>query len=165
MALTTFNGDAHVNGALSCKTFNPPSSSIDNDSIQATAGISASKLEHEYRPVFAQESATTASSGAHTVHVVEGATATVVNIKAGSVVANVGAATVDIDLLKDGASIMTSEINLTSGDSAYALSAGAIASPSLVAGDILEVKVTATAGGGTLALGLYVMVDITEAAV
>lgn len=136
---------------------------VGNDQVKVDAEIDALKLEHQHRPVYAQESATTAVDAIQTVHVVVGQTGTLLGIKAGSVVANIGDSTVTIDLLKNGVSVLTATFDLDSGDAAYALVAGTIDSPdTVVVGDVLEVSVNATIGTGTLATGVFVYVDIKE---
>ena len=153
----TFRGNVTFLGQA-----NLPDGAVDDQAVEAGAGLDATKLEHDHRAVYEQESDTTAASETRVIHVVKGTTATVKEIKAGCVVANIGAATVDVDLLKNGVSILTAAIQIDSGDAAYALVAGTIDTPTLAVGDVLEIDVTATAGGGTLGKGVFAYVDIHE---
>ena len=106
MTQTTLNGDYHINGQLTAQRFRAPVGSLGDSAIEASANISASKLQLSARPILEQESGTTAFTERRVVHVVRGATANVEAFLAGSVVANIGGATITIDLLKNGASIL-----------------------------------------------------------
>ena len=96
------------------------------------------------------------------IHVVVGATGTLQKFSGGSVVANTGAATITVDLHKNGASILTAAIVLDNGDAAYAVVEGVISSSSVVADDVLEVVITVNAGGGTLGKGVFASLDLYE---
>ncbi len=135
---------------------------VANAEVDAAAAIAASKLEHQHRLIYEQESATTAAAETRVVHVVDGLTGTLKGIKAGSVVANAGAATITVDLLNNGVSILTATFDLDSGDSAYDLVAGTIATAALAADDVLEIDIAVAAGGGTLGKGVFVYVDLYE---
>src|SRR5687767_4181806 len=95
-------GSLYVDGEFAARTMNIPASAVDNAAVEAAAGIEAEKLEHQHRARFSNESATTAVSGSWPIHVVHGATSTLVKFMAGSVVANIGAATITVDLKKNG---------------------------------------------------------------
>jgi len=131
--------------------------------VEASAGIEATKLEHQHRAVYAQESATTAAAGDdRVIHVVKGAAGTIQSFKAGCVVANIGDSVVTVDLHKNGESILVAAIEVDSGDAAYALVAGVIDTDTVVADDVLEVVVTVAVGTGTLGKGVFAYVDIHE---
>ncbi len=139
-----------------------PSDCIGNAQVKSSDPIAADKLQHQHRAVYAQESATPAADEARVIHVVKGAAGTLKTFKAGSVVANIGAATVTVDLKKNGVSVLTAPISLDSGDAAYALVEGTISSAAVAAGDVLEVVIDGTAGGGTLAKGVFCSLDLWE---
>lgn len=161
MALSRHEGDLHITGNLSAKTVQLPAGTVDNADIEAAAGIDASKLEHRHQITAAQPK-TTAADETRVIHVVYGATGTVLAFRAGSIVANIGDSTVTVDLKKNGSSILTAPITLDSGDSAYAKVAGTIDTPGLVAGDVLEVVIDATVGTGTLATGVFCELVLNE---
>jgi hypothetical protein len=69
---------------------------------------------------------------------------------------------VTVDLRKNGTTILTSVITISVAQAAYARVAGAIASAAYIAGDVFELVVTATAGGGTLPQGLFVDTVLRE---
>lgn len=155
------DGDFHVRGALSAESFAPPAGSIDNAAIEPDAGVLATKLEHQYKPTYAQVG-TALSNAAQVIHIVRGATGTLVRFRAGSILANVGDSTVTIDLKKNGTTMLSAPITLDSGDAAYDLIEATLASSVLVADDVLSITVVATVGTGTLATGLFVEAEIRE---
>jgi len=157
------DGDVIVRGGLRVTgSLTGCADSITDAMVESAAGLDASKLEHNHRAIYAQESATTTTSGAWTMHVVAGATGTLKSFAAGTVVLNIGAATVTVDLLKNGVSILTAAFILDSSNTAYILEAGTLSSTSVVVGDVLEVKTTAAADGGTVSKGFFAVLDLYE---
>lgn len=156
-----WEGDLYVNGNLQSLTQTYPPGSIDDSDVQAGAGIQVTKLEHIHLGKFAQPN-TTATTETRTLHVVRGATGTILAFRAGSIGPCAGAATITVDLKKNGSSVLTAVITLNSANTARVAVAGTIASAALVAGDWLEAVITATAGGGTLGTGFFCQVDVQE---
>jgi hypothetical protein len=156
--------DVVIQGTLAPKAMNYPAGSVDNAAIKTLAGVDATKLTHIHRAVYAQASGSVSASEARTVHVVHGATATLVAFKAGSISACVGAATITVDLKKNGVSVLTATIVLDSANTARVVEAAALTTTSAVAGDVFEVSVTATAGGGTIGNGVFAYAELYEAA-
>lgn len=132
-----------------------PDSSFGDSQIGATNPILATKLKHQHNPVYAQAHGSAAATERKVVHVARAA-GEVVAIDAGIVVAAMGGATVTIDLKKNGTTVLSAVITIDNAKVAYAKEAGAISSASYSAGDVFELVVTATAGGGTLPQGLFV---------
>ncbi len=162
--LSVFRGDIHFDGTVTAARLSVPASSITNDKVAADAAIATTKLLHRRSITAAQGNSDDAAvSKTKPLHVVRAA-GTVIAFNAGCVVANIGAATVTVDLKKNGASILTAVIEIDSGDAAYAKLNGAIATAPVVAGDVLEYTVVATAGGGTVGKGLFANLVIDEAA-
>jgi len=153
-------GDTHVAGALTCESFTCPSGDLDGVVAEVAAGIKATKLEHQHRAVYAQESETTASDEIRVVHVVWGATGTVIAFEAGCVTDCDGSSTITVDLLLNGVSILTSKITLAAGDGNRVVVAGTLSDTALADGDVLEVAIDAVASG-TDALGLGVFCSLT----
>ena len=163
MADSMHDGNLYVNGNLASKTFTPASGSIKNSSIEASAGIAASKLQHRFRVGHAQVHGSNASAERRVCHVVRGATATINSMRAGNVVAATGDSTVTIDLKKNGSTILSATIQLDTGNAAYALEApSGFTSTALVQGDVLEIVQTVSAGTGTLPQGVFTVVEIDE---
>lgn len=163
-ATTIIQGDVYVNGNLAGKTQTLPANSVGNAQVASLAGIAASKLQHQYDPVYRQESTAAAAVGRQVLHVVYGATAQILAFRVGAVAAATGNATATIDLKKNGASILTATITLDSTTAAYVLKTPAgFTSTALVAGDVLEAHVTAVnAGTGVLAAGLFAQLLLAE---
>ena len=76
--------------------------------------------------------------------------------------AAVGAATVTIDLQKNGVSVLSAVINITSALAANVYIDASITTTTYVADDVFKIVITATAGGGTLPTGLYVQLTTDE---
>lgn len=163
-AATRIEGDVYVNGNVSSKTATLPSSTVTDASVQANAAIDATKLQHQHRHVFTQPNSA-ATSETKVIYGCYGATGTVIAFSAGSIAIAVGAATVTVDLKKNGSSILTSVITLDTANTARVVEAGTLSgSTSLVAGDVLEVVTAATAGGGTLPTGVFAVLTVNEKA-
>lgn len=160
-APTRIEGDLFVNGNFSAKTQTAASGSIADAQVAAGAGISATKLQHQHRPGYSQPN-TTATTVTTAIYRCFGATGAVVGFHAGMISKNVGGATVTVDLKKNGASILTGVISLSSADTNRVALAGTISGGTLVAGDLLEVVVTATVGGGTLGTGFFCYATVNE---
>ena len=156
-----FFGSVTFAGAM-----NLPVDSVGDVDVQAAANISASKLEHQYEPVYRQVSTASAAVDRQVLHIVKGATGSIFDFRVGAVTAAIGDATATIDLKKNGTTILTATISLGSTTAAYILKTPAgYTSTALVVGDVLEVHVTAaTIGTGTLALGLFAQLIIREKA-
>ena len=158
-------GDIHINGNLSSKTLSIPNSTVTNNAITASAGISATKLQHQHRASYSQESATTTVNETKVVHVVYGATGSIIDFKAATIVPCLSGAVIDVDLFVNGSTVLSAEINLSDADSAYEVLAGTITSASLVAGDVVEIDIAITTGGGTMAKGVFASLTIHEDAI
>ena len=159
--MSMLDGDVYVAGTLSAERMVLAAASVANVNVQALADIDASKLEHQYRAQYAQESATDAVSEARViVPRVYGATGTILSFRAGNVVAAGATTTVTVDLLKNGSSVLTAPISLDSTTTAYTSVAASFASTALVVGDVLEVEITLT--GSNEPKGVYCVLDWRE---
>jgi hypothetical protein len=135
---------------------------VVNADLADAAAITATKLQHQYSPVFAQANSDAESDTGRVLHVVKGATGTIVAFRAGSIVAATGNATVTIDLKNNGTSVLSGVITLDSNNTAYVVEEGTIAIPAVAAGDVLTLVIVATAGTGTLPTGLFAQAVIRE---
>lgn len=160
--VNTITGDLHVAGNINSRTMSIPAGTVEDDDVKAAAGLAASKLEHQHQKVYAQESSAAAAAEDRVVHVVYGATGSIVGFEAGSVVACVGDSTITIDLHKNGSSILSAAIVLDSTNTAYIVETGAIDTSTLADGDVLEIVITVSAGTGTLGKGLFASVILRE---
>lgn len=138
--------------------------SIENRHVSSSAAIAAEKLEHQFLPIYSQPVDSTAVAEGKVVHVCRAA-AEVVDVYVGLAVANIGDSTVTFDLKKNGVSILTAAKTVTSATTAYDVVAGVLAAAPtpLVAGDVLSVVVTISAGTGTLGKGPFAAVSVREA--
>ncbi len=161
---TTFDGDVFVRGTIYSSAQTYPAGSILDAAIASGANIGAAKLQFQRKIIYVNAaSATSATAETKVVFICNAAAgATVVSFRAGCAVANIGAATVTVDLKKNGTTILSAPISLSSSQAAYAAVAAAFASTALVTDDVLEVVITATAGGGTLGKGLFAELIIKE---
>jgi len=163
MSQSRQEGDLHVNGTLTAKVMSPPDATITNAMVSTTADIASTKLEHQHAINYSQANVAAADETRH-IHEVYGASATLLDIRAGSIVAAIGDSTVTIDLKKNGASVLSAVITLDSTNTAYTAEAGTISSAALTNGDSLTLVVDATIGTGTLPTGLFVHVRLKEKA-
>lgn len=161
---TRMDGNVFVTGNLSATSLNIPANTVIDAGVSGSADIDADKLEHLQRVVWSDESGTTTADKEHVIAVVNGTSGTLRSFKVGAVVANVGAAVVDVDLHKNGSTVLSSAVQIDSADSAYALVSGTFAATALAADDVLEISIDATAGGGTLSSGLFVILEYDEKA-
>lgn len=97
------------------------------------------------------------------IHVCEGTNGTVISVTAGCVTTAVGAATVTLDLYKNGSSILTGTFQITSSTTQYTVQVtGTLSVATYVTGDVFETVMTVAAGGGTLPQGVWVEVVFNE---
>lgn len=151
-----FAGSVHVNGPLTVGSGGliPSSGCISDSHVAGGANIDADKLQAKLRKGYAQESDTTAASEKRVIHVATAA-GSLIAFEAGCVIANIGAATVTFDLRKNGTTVLSVTAVVSSAHAARQLVAGTISVIPYVDGDVFEVYITATAGGGTLGKGAF----------
>jgi len=105
-------------------------------------------MEHQHRYCHSQGSKETVRKEEGIFHVVYGETGTVLMCEAGITIACTGAPTVEVDLLKNGVSILTAVIEIDNADVAYTPVAGTIATTALVDGDVLGYVITPKGADG-----------------
>lgn len=162
MAASRLDGDLYVVGNINSRTRTYPAGSISNADIAAAAAIAATKQIQQHVKHVSQESGTAVPDEEFCIHVVYGATGTAVAFEAGAVVPSVGGATVSVELHKNGTTILSSAITLNSNQTAYETVTATIGTTSLVDGDVLEVLIDGTVGGGTLAKGVFASLVLRE---
>ena len=162
MSLLRVPSDLHVEGQITGESMVVPANAVTDSSVSSVAAIQATKVVHQQLRSYAQPN-TTATTETKTIHVARGS-GNVTEFYAGSIAINAGAATITVDLKKNGVSILSSVITLNSSNTARVAVAGTISSASYVAGDWFEVVATATAGGGTLGTGVFAQMTAQEAA-
>lgn len=159
---TTIQGDLTVTGNLSPKTMQPVASSVNAASIVASAVLAGLNLQGVCRHTYSQPN-TTATTETRIIHRVYGATATIQGVYVGSIGVAVGAATVTLDLKKNGTTVLTGVVTLNSSNTTYVAVSGTLGgSANGVAGDVYTIVLTATASGGTLPTGVFVELAVIE---
>lgn len=138
-----------------------PAATISNTHIATAAAIAGSKTISRRVAKWSQPNSA-ATTETRTIHVVYGATATALQFAAGSIAKAVGDSTVTVDLKKNGTSILSGVITLDSANTNRVLETGTISSTALVAGDWLEIVITATVGTGTLPTGVFARLLLDE---
>ncbi len=148
--------DLHVNGRISADYMTLPPGAVVNASLPGTEQLDATKLRHYHYATYEQESGTTTTTGEHTIHVARFA-GNLLQFVVGNVVACIGAATITVDVFKNGATVLSSLITLDNTNTARIVETATIdpAKLAYVAGDWFEIQITATAGGGTLGKGFF----------
>ncbi len=154
-------GNLIVQGTLTCNGANLPASCVSDK--QVVGGISASKIQHQHQRIYSQVNGSAATNERRAIHAAYGATGTAIQARAKLLVAHSGGGTptVTVDILKNGTTILSAPISIVTADGTN-WKTGAITVSSYVAGDVFEVNVVATAGGGTLGQGLVVEFDVRE---
>jgi hypothetical protein len=163
MALTVIESDVYVNGSLVARTFTAPTSSVSNNSIEASAGVEASKLQHQHQITHKLTSHNTdAGVTREVLHRVKGATGTIIEFGVGATQAAGASSSVVVQLRKNGTTILSTAITLDSTTAAFTLdTASTYTSTALVAQDVLEVDVQ-TVSGAALPKGLFACLTIRE---
>jgi hypothetical protein len=140
-----------------------PNQTITDAMVNNAAAISDDKLRHKYSIDYAQNHGTAVAAQRKAVYVANAA-GTMTDVLAGVTVANAGAATITVNVKKNGTNVLSSAITITSSHSAFASVVGTFSVGTYVAGDVFEVDVTVAAGGGTIGQGLFVKMLASEAA-
>lgn len=161
-------GDWYFTGTLSPTKFNPPSSSIDNAAIKASAGIDASKIIHRHSVnVELFGPAVTITALTKLLHIAHAA-GTLVAFKAFLITNPTGAdRTVSVDLQKSTAggafaTVLTTKAEFTDTSVDRTVVAAVIATTAYIAGDLFQVVVTVAGAAGAQALGLHATMMTSE---
>lgn len=162
-----FRNGLNVQGGFACDAFNPPTGCVTDASIAAgVVGsqpnlIQTSKIWQQYSKNWSQ--AGTAVTERRVIHVSYGTAGQVLALWIGCVGVPAGAATVTVNLYKNGTSILTGVVTLNSATVAYALTAASFgAGVTYATNDVFEIVVTATAGGGTLPTEVFAQLIVNE---
>ncbi|MDP9175628.1 MAG: hypothetical protein M3O30_17430 [Planctomycetota bacterium] len=162
---SVIDSDMVVRGAFSCQSFLPPVLCIPDTAVaQPSAGakgIAAAKLNHRQHVRYNQANVT-AFTETRPVWVNNGTVSNLLTVRAGLIVACIGAATVTIDFQKNGASVLTTPLVLTSALAARTTLSASILTSAGALNDWFDQVITAAAGGGTLGTGLYVEAVLDE---
>lgn len=155
-------GDLVVRGRLQAGYFSPPNQSVGGAAINTADPISVAAQRHQYMRTVAQNFGAPTASGRTPIHIARAA-GTIRTFRMGQSVANIGAATVTVTLLKNGSNILSATFQLTNAQAAFATIQASFTSAAYAAGDFFEVNITAAAGGGTLGQGFLAQLELDEA--
>jgi hypothetical protein len=139
-----------------------PAECVGDTQVDPDDPIAVGNQRHRISKVFQQVMGIAAVDDAGRVIHIARAAGTIIGAKAGSVAAAVGAATVAVEVKKNGTTILTSPMSIDSGTGAYGHEDGAISVTSYVTNDVFTVHLDETTGGGTQAQGVFVQVDFDE---
>jgi len=152
-------GDLHITGTLSTATLSIPALTVNNAAVAAAAAIAYTKVVHKHNKTYAQ--AGSSADETKVIHVVHGATCTLLNFEVGVVTAFVGDSCT-IDLKKNGTTVLSAAVTLDEGDAAYAKVAGTISTAGGVDGDVYTVVQDFTTAAGTPATGVWASLALAE---
>lgn len=159
------NDDIYIDGKLTVGSFVLPNGAVTDSKVDSGAAIQATKLEHEHVQITETNGYNTnAATGQWLVHIARGP-AVIQDFSVFDRVAATVDATVTIDILKNGVSILSATYSLTASVTAYSVHSimSSIASPNLVAGDVIEMKISAvSAGAGALPKGVAGVLTVYE---
>jgi hypothetical protein len=164
MSFSRIEGNVNIVGTLSCDAFTAPSNCVSDDAITSTANIDPDKCINRFRiPAISQAHGSAGTAERKTFYRAR-ANATINFCSCYFSVAPTGDSTHTVKLKKNGSDILSADIVLNSSNTAYTgdEEQTGFTSASLVAGDVLEVAVTVSAGTGTLGQGLCVDVEVDE---
>ena len=142
--------NAYFAGSLEGRVLVPSTGCVLNAHVNAGADVAYEKLEHLYSICGSQDIRQVVKGGESVVHVVHGVTGELVSFEAGLAIANTGAATIDLDLLKNGVSVLADPIEIDNADVAYDLVAGNIATIATLDGDVISVRITSLSPESTM---------------
>lgn len=139
--------NVRVEGDLSAGSMRIPDGAVADAQI-AAAGLSAGVLQQQHQfTVPLCDHATSAAAKRLVAHQVYGATGEVVAFGAGSTVLATSTGTATVTLKKNGSAILTAPIVLDTSNTVNVVEeAAGFSSTALVAGDVLEVEITAVSG-------------------
>lgn len=150
-----------------CQSFESPANSVNDASIEALAGIQATKVVQQLSHYIDQVAGTAIVAATRTFHIAR-ASGTIASIEAvitGTVTAGDYTATIDLKKSTGGgafASVLSATIVMDSGNIVRVLEAGSINSSSYIDGDLLQTTVAVAGASGSQSQGLTILVTLWE---
>ena len=150
---TDDSGNVHILGSIRAAGFTLASGGTP---------LLASALGHPHAKVISFSGIQ--SDDTRVIHVVKGATGTIVSFSAGAITACVGDASVDVDLYLNGVSVLSAAITLDNTDSDYDVTEGTLSTTAVTSDDVLSVVVTIDNGTypAGVARGLFAELRVNE---
>lgn len=160
---TTFSDAVTVYGTLTAAGgVSLPAGSIGDTQASAASPFGVTKTNKQYNAGWSQVSGGAATSATQQFYTAKAA-GVVAQVMVGSVAIAAGAATVTVDVKKNGTTILSGVVTLNNANTAYVPVAGSVSVTAYVANDTFTVTTVATAGGGTLPQGVFCQVTFQEA--
>lgn len=152
---STIDGDLIVRGTVRAGNFQVPDNSVGDSQFNSADPLTAIKQEHQFNRLYEQARGASVAAKRTAFHlaIAEGQ---FLDVRAGVTQACIGDSTITVDIYKNGTTILSSTISLSSSQAAYDQVVGTISSMDYAAADVFEVVVTVAAGTGTLGQGLFV---------
>jgi hypothetical protein len=139
--MSRISGDLVVAGALQAGSFNAPSNSIGDASVDAARPLGATKTIKQLVQIHATDSGVVVASAKFPIHLAYGnGTILAFDIALGT--ANGVTTTITADLLKNGVSVLTGVVTLPASGTNFATIVGSISTAAYVANDFFEVNIT-----------------------
>lgn len=153
-----------VRGSLGATTFNLSAGCVTDAAVAASAGIQATKLEHQFPLRYQTAAGSAVATATHPIHIVRGATGEIVSLDVSCTTAPTSSDTVAVDLQKSTgggafATVLSAAVTLSSSSTSRVVYSGTVNTAGLVDGDILQVVVTVS---GTTGQGLVAVVFLRE---
>ena len=144
------DGDANIRGSLVVTTLAIPSGTVVNDDVNAAAAIATSKMLHHHTRTVAIESDTSNTDQAWPVHLVHGATGTLISFECGQIVTANGSSC-NMDVLLNGVSVLSAAVTVGTA-AGTTIVAGTLSTTAITDGDVLQISfdqsTSGTAGKG-----------------
>ncbi len=158
-----------LDGATIVGSFSVPPGVILDTHIAASAGLSASKLQHQHALHYAQADGSDVVSVIVPVYLCRGVTATIIDIEVSCIDSPSGGDkkfTVDLKIADEGtpapATVLSAVIDYANGTGDCEVLVGTISSVGLVAGDMLILEITVSGSTGAQGQGVVVSVNVRE---
>lgn len=154
---TRIPGDITIQGNLTCRSVTGiPAGAIT--AAQLAGAIPSSKVKARRVLRFAEPYDQITTAKRVNLGTIYGSVATVADFRAKLNGASINTvdAEINIDLLKNGTTILTATVDIVAGSTTAFVSAPGFTSTALVADDVLDASIAVAAGGGALGDGLIV---------
>lgn len=159
----TWPGDLHVKGILSFDGIEYPTEKLGNEAVDPADPLEVNKVRQQVNRLYTQSKGAAVATVTGVVQHLALTNGSLDSVQLGLLVASTGAATIVVDLKKNGVTVLTAPVTLNSTHAAYTIvTAGIAGGGGYLADDIFELTVTATAGGGVVGQGLFVNMTFRE---
>lgn len=152
-------GDWNFAGTIVPAGITLPAGCVSDAKVVAGAAIGASKLQHLHSKVTGQKNGTNNVAQREVLHIVVGATGTLLSFKCRNTTTASGGDSTSVQLKKNGSNILSGAVTLNAA-AATDVQSGTFSSTSVVAGDVLEVD--ASLSGTNVGQGFTCQLNLVE---